>query len=74
MSESVRDTLEQLKTEELVDFALEHLGAEQTDFRQAALQEYWSRVKNEPNTLVAPAGDVNLLEFKLSQLTQSASA
>jgi hypothetical protein len=73
MSKNRRDTIEQLKTEELVDFALEHLGPEHTDLRQAALQEYLSRVKNDPNTVVAPAEDDKLLELKLSQLMQSSS-
>jgi len=73
MSERFRNTIEHLQTEELVDFALEHLGAEDTDLRQAALQEYLSRVENDPGTVVAPAGDINLLKAELSQLRQTMS-
>ena len=70
MFEISRHTIEQLKTEDLVDFALEHLGAEHTALRQAALQEYLSRVQNGPSTVVAPAGDINLLKVKLSKHIQ----
>lgn len=68
MSKTSTNQVQQLQTEELVDFALEHLGAEHEALRQAALQEYLSRVKDAPNTLVAPAGDVKLLRAKLSEL------
>lgn len=74
MSEISPNQVQQLQTEELVDFALEHLGSEHEALRQAALQEYLSRVKDEPNTVVAPAGDVELLRAKLSQLSPPASA
>ena len=72
MSDSCKETIAKLKTEELVDFALEHLGIEHAVLRQAALQEYLSRVENDSSVVVAPTGDDKLLETKLSQIIQSA--
>jgi hypothetical protein len=72
ISKDNRNTVEQLPTEALVDFALEHLGSENTELRQAALQEYLSRVENEPGVVSAPAGDVGLLRTKVAQVNQTA--
>ena len=73
MSEGKRDRIRQLKTEELVDFALEHLGPEHSALRKAALQEHWSRVERAPGTLEAPPGDTQILRAKLSELIGSTS-
>lgn len=59
---------QQLTTEELIDFALEHLGQEHEAIRNAALQEHFLRVKDSPDTVTAPARDVQVLRTKLVQL------
>ena len=71
MSNGFRDLFGQLKTEELIDLALEHLGPEHEALRKAALQEHWSRVEKAPGTLEAPPGDTQILRAKLSQLITS---
>ena len=68
MSENLKDQLQQLTNEELIDFALEHLGQEHEAIRFAALQEHFLRVKDAPNTVTAPAGDIQVLRSKLAQL------
>ncbi len=68
MSENLKDQLQQLTNEELIDFALEHLGQEHEVIRFAALQEHFLRVKDAPNTVKAPAGDIQVLRSKLAQL------
>ena len=73
MSEDFKDRIQKLKTEELVEFALEHLGKENESLRKASLQEHWSRIKEDPNTIVAPPGDTLLLKAKLSELIPPAS-
>lgn len=70
MSESLKNQLQQLSNEELLDFALEHLGQEHESVRQSALQEHFIRVKDAASTVIAPPGDVRYLRLKLSQLTQ----
>lgn len=67
MSENLYQ-LQQLTNEELIDFALEHLGHEYETIRKAALQEHFLKTKDAPNTVSAPAGDVQVLRSKLSQL------
>ncbi len=67
MSE-VKYQFQQLTTEELINFALEHLGQEHEAIRKAALQEHFLRIKDSPNTVMAPAGDVQVLRAKLAQL------
>jgi hypothetical protein len=69
MSKNYAEQVQDLETEALIDFALEHLGVESEELRQAALQEHLNRIKNDPNTVVASAGDTKLLREKLSQLT-----
>lgn len=69
MSENFSYQLQHLTNDELIDFALEHLGQEHEFLRQAALQEHFLRVKDAPNTVNAPAGDVQVLRSKLAQLT-----
>ncbi|MGB3206919.1 MAG: hypothetical protein WBB28_18195 [Crinalium sp.] len=70
MSENIRNPLQQLTNEELLDFALEQLGQEHESVRQSALQEHFIRVKNAESTLIAPPGDVQYLRSKLSQIAQ----
>jgi hypothetical protein len=70
MSENIRNALQQLTNEELLDFALEHLGQEHESVRQSALQEHFIRVKDAATTLIASPGDVQYLRLKLSQLAQ----
>ena len=60
--------LQQKTNEELIDFALEHLGQEHETVRKAALEEHFRRVKDSPNTVIAPAGDVQVLRAQLAQL------
>ncbi len=62
------EEFKKLKTEELIDFALEHLGPENESIRKAALLEHCSRIKEDPNTIVIPSGDTSLLKDKLSEL------
>ena len=68
MSENLRNRFWQMTNEELIDFALEHLGEEHEDVRKAALQEHFLRIKDDPNTVTAPPGDIQILESHLSQL------
>lgn len=70
MSENMRNPLQQLTDEELLDFALEHLGQEHESVRQSALQEHFLRVKDAATTLIASPGDVQYLRSKLSQLAK----
>ncbi len=65
MSENLRYQLQQLTNEGLIDFALEHLGQEHEAARQAALQEHFLRVKDVPNTVKAPPGDIQVLRSKV---------
>lgn len=65
MSENLRYQLQQLTNEELIDFALAHLGQEYEVIRQAALQEHFLRVKDASNTVKAPPGDVQFLRSKV---------
>ena len=60
--------LQQRTNEELIDFALEHLGQEHEAVRKAALEEHFQRVKDSPNTVMAPVGDVQVLRLQLAQL------
>ena len=71
MSKHDAEQLQSLETEALIDLALEYSGVKYEQLRQAALQEHWNRIKNDPNMVVAPAGDTKLLREKLSQLTSS---
>ena len=68
MSENLKDKLQYLTNEELIDFALEHLGQENEAIRFAALQEHFLRIKDAPKTVTAPAGDIQVLRSKLTQL------
>ena len=60
--------LQQKTNEELIDFALEHLGQKHEAVRKAALEEHSRRVKDSSNTVIAPAGDVQVLRSQLAQL------
>ncbi|MGK7878349.1 MAG: hypothetical protein AB4426_35115 [Xenococcaceae cyanobacterium] len=71
MSEKPRYQLQQLTNEELIDFALEHTGQKHEASRKAALQEHFLRVKDAPNTVTAPAGDVQVLRSKLARLLEA---
>lgn len=73
MSESDRKQFQHLSNEELIDFALEHIGEEHDALRQAALLEHWFRTENAPGTLAAPPGDIEIFKAKLSQLDPPAS-
>ena len=68
MSEEFKSQLQQMTNEELIDFALEHVGEEHDDIRKAALQEHYFRIKNDPNTVTAPPGDIETLKSYLSRL------
>ncbi|WP_199197325.1 hypothetical protein [Chroococcidiopsis sp. CCALA 051] len=68
MSEEFKSQLQQMTNEELIDFALEHVGEEHDSIRKAALQEHYLRIKNDPNTVTAPPGDIEILKLYLSRL------
>lgn len=68
MSKNLKYQLQQMTNEELIDFALENLGQEHEAIRKAALQEHFLRVKDAPNTVIAPAGDVQVLRSQLARL------
>lgn len=67
MSEKFKSQLQQMTNEELIDFALEHVGEEHDSIRKAALQEHYLRIKNDPNTVTAPPGDIEILKSYLSR-------
>lgn len=71
MSENLTYQLQQMTNEELIDFALEHLGQQHELSRKAALYEHFLRVKNSPDTVIAFAGDVQCLKLKLAQLKRT---
>lgn len=71
MSDNFRYQFQQMTNEELIDFALEHLGQEHEAVRKAALQEHFLRIQDAPNTVKAPAGDVEVLKSQLTQLRQT---
>lgn len=68
MSENLKYRLQQMTNEDLTNFALEHLGQEHEAIRKAALQEHFQRVKDAPNTVIAPAGDIQVLRSRLARL------
>ncbi len=74
MSENLKDQLQHLTNEELIDFALEHLGQEYESIRQLALQEHFLRVKDNSSTVIAPTGDIQALRAKLTQLLELQSS
>ncbi len=70
MPENLRYQLQQMTNEELIDFALEHLGQEHEAIRRT--EEHVLRLKDAPSTVTAPAGDVQLLRWsKLAQLLEA---
>lgn len=71
MCEKLRYQLQQLTNKELIDFALEHLGQKDESVRQLALQQHFLRVKDASSTVVAPAGDIQILKSKLEQLIET---
>lgn len=71
MSEYLRYQLQQLTNEELINFALEHLGHEHEAIRKSALQEHFFRVKDASSTVKAPSGDMQVLRSKLVQLLEA---
>lgn len=60
-------SFQQMTNEELIDFALEHIGQEHEDVR-TALQEHFLRIKNAPNTVTDPPGDIEILRLQLARL------
>jgi len=70
MSKQYHNSLKQLTNEELIDFALEHLGEEHELSRKSALQEHFRRVKDASDTVIAPPGDVEILRNKLAQVVK----
>jgi hypothetical protein len=68
MSEEFKSQLQQMTNEELIDFALEHVGEEHDSIRKAALQEHYLRIKDDPNTVTAPPGNIEILKSYLSRL------
>jgi hypothetical protein len=73
MSEELKEQLQKMTNDELIDFALEHLGKEHEAVRHAALMEHFLRIKDDPNTITALAGDDRALELKLKQIIDSRS-
>ena len=73
MSDNLNQQFQQLTNEELIDFALDYVASQDEAIRKAALQEHFSRVKNADNTIVAPPGDVQILQNKMSQLISNIS-
>lgn len=71
MSENLSYQFQQLTNEELIDFALEHLGQEHEAIRKSALQEHFFRVKDASSAVKAPAGDIQALRSKLVQLLEA---
>lgn len=71
MSENLGYQFQQLTNEELIDFALEHLGQEDESMRLLALQAHFLRVKDASSTVMAPAGDVQILRSKLARLLET---
>jgi hypothetical protein len=67
MFEELKSQLQQMTNEELIDFALEHLGEEDDDIRKAALQEHYLRIKDDPNTVTAPPGDIEILKSYMTR-------
>ncbi len=74
MSENFSYQLQRSTNEELIDFALEHLGQEHESVRQLALQEHFLRVKNAPGTVMAPSGDIQVLSSKIAELFETQSS
>lgn len=72
MSEDIKEQLKQLTNDELIDFALEHLGEENEYVRHLALMEHRERTKNDPNTLSDPPGEFKNLKVKLAQIMDKA--
>jgi hypothetical protein len=72
MSEDIKEQLKQLTNDQLIDFALDHLGEENEYVRHLAMMEHYERAKNDPNTVFAPAGDTELLKVKLAQIMDKA--
>lgn len=68
MSENFSDQFQQMTNDELIDFALEHTGQENEAIRKAALQEHFLRIKDDPNTVIAPPGDIEILRLQLARL------
>lgn len=71
MFENLKYQIQQLTNEELIDFAIEHLGQEHEAIRKLALEEHFLRVKDASSTVIAPAGDVQVLRSKLMQLLET---
>lgn len=71
MSNFLPDQLKNLTDDELIDFALQHLGED--ELRRSALQEHLLRSADNPEMVEAPAGDVEQLQAKLSKLSPSTS-
>ncbi|MCU0533816.1 MAG: hypothetical protein MUD14_07965 [Hydrococcus sp. Prado102] len=71
MSEELKEQFQKMTNDELIDFALEHLGKEHETVRQAALMEHFLRIKDDPNTIIEPAGNLEALERKLKQIIGS---
>ncbi len=71
MSSSIKDELQQLTNNELINFALEHLDEEHEAVRHLALEEHFRRIVNDPNTVIAPPGDIEILRAKVTSLLQT---
>jgi hypothetical protein len=54
---------QQMTNDSLIDFALEHLGQKHEAICKAALQEHFFRVKDAPNTVIAPSGDIEIFRL-----------
>ncbi|MDB9515325.1 hypothetical protein PN499_29415 [Kamptonema animale CS-326] len=72
MSEDIKEQLKQLTNDELIDFALEHLGEENEYVRHLALMEHHERAKNDPNTITDLPGEDKGLRLKLAQIMDKA--
>lgn len=71
---SIPPQFKRLTNDELINFALQHVRPEEDELRRSVLQEHLSRSRNSPESIEAPAGDIELLRAKLAQLSSSSSA
>ncbi|CBN58175.1 MULTISPECIES: hypothetical protein [Kamptonema] len=72
MSEDIKEQFKQLTNDELIDFALEHLGEENEYVRQLAMMEHYERTKDDPNTITDLPGEDKGLRLKLAQIMEKA--
>ncbi|HLO46816.1 MAG TPA: hypothetical protein VK211_00085 [Kamptonema sp.] len=72
ISEDIKEQFKHLTNDELIDFALEHLGEGNEYVRHLAMMEHYQRIKDDPNTLRDRAGEYKNLKVKLAQIMDRA--